>query len=161
MMEPTIETLAPTKLVGFGARMSLADDATVALWQRLMPRRNEIVNRTTNDYISMRVHEPMPLEQMFDPDTEFEKWAAVEVADHESIPDGMQSYTLAGGQYAVFLHRGPASRFPETMRSIFGDWLPQSGFTLDAREQFERLPEGYSPTDENAYEHVYIPVVRR
>ncbi|MDX1563525.1 MAG: GyrI-like domain-containing protein, partial [Gammaproteobacteria bacterium] len=161
MKEPTIETIAQARLVGFGARMTLRSDATVALWQRLMPRRNEIRNRTTNDYVSMRVYEPMPVAQMFAPDTEFEKWAAIEVADHGSVPDGMQTYTLEGGRYAVFLHEGPASRFPETMRYIFGEWLPQSGFTLDAREQFERLPEGYSPADENAYEHVYIPVVSR
>ena len=148
------------KLVGIGERMSLVKDSTVRLWRTLMPRRNEIVNRVTSSYISMRVYSKpgMPANEMFAPDTEFDKWSAVEVADHGSIPEGMHAYSLAGGMYAIFVHTGLASKFPDTMRYIFDTWLPQSGYMLGDREQFEVIPEGWSPSDEQAREDIFLPI---
>jgi AraC family transcriptional regulator len=161
-LEPRIEVLSPKKLVGFGQLMSLANDSTAELWQSLMPRRHEIRNRTTDSYISMRVYlEPGMMAdetEMFAPATQLEKWAAVEVTDHDTIPPGMQRYALAGGLYAVFLHKGPASGFVQTMRHIFGTWLPNAGYELDDREHFELIPEGWSPTDLQAKEEIWVPI---
>ena len=161
-MEPRIESIPPMSLVGIGERMSLTNDSTGRLWQALMPRRGEINNRVTDSYISMRVYSNagMPIDEMFAPETEFEKWAAVEVADYASIPAGMQSYSLEGGTYAVFVHKGLASKFPDTMRYIFGTWLPSSDYELDDREHFEVVPEGWSSSDENAQEEIYVPITR-
>jgi AraC family transcriptional regulator len=97
-------------------------------------------------------------EKLFKPSALFEKWAAVEVVNHEDIPDGMEPYFLDGGKYAVFIHEGPASAAPETMQYIFGRWLPESEYELDNREHFEILPEGYNPVDPNAREEVWIPI---
>lgn len=95
---------------------------------------------------------------IFSPTKLFEKWAAVEVSSFDAIPDGMASYNLKGGKYAVFIHRGLASSAPRTMGYIFGEWLPDSGYELDDREHFEVLPPGYNPLDDNAQEEVWIPV---
>lgn len=125
-----------------------------------MPRRAEIANRTSPDYYSMRVYDDidLPPGQLFAPGNEFEKWAAVEVTDHDAVPSDMQPYTLQGGTYAVFEHKGPADRFADTMRFVFGVWLPQSGFELDHREFFEIVPEGWRPDDDDAVEQVFVPV---
>lgn len=157
-VQPTVEFVPPTKLVGIGERMSLGADATASLWRALMPRRGEIRNRVSSDYVSMRIYTETALARMFRPDTVFEKWAAVEVADHDAVPDGMRGYEIEGGTYAVFVHEGPASRFPETMRTIFGTWLPTSGYRLDDREHFERVPEGWDPFDDRARESIYVPI---
>lgn len=95
---------------------------------------------------------------LFAPTTTFEKWAVVEVSDTDSIPTGMESYNLPGGQYAVFHHKGPASAAPQVFQRIFGVWLPGSEFELDGREHFELLPENYSPIDPEAEEEIFIPV---
>lgn len=147
-------------VVGIGEIMSMATDATPRLWQSLMPRRQEISGRVSTSYISMRVHlqAGMPVSEMLAPDTEFEKWAAVEVADLSRIPEGMRSHTLEGGLYAVFVHRGSSSRFEETMQYIFGTWLPGSEYELDCREQFESVPENWRPDDGHASEEIYIPI---
>jgi AraC family transcriptional regulator len=128
-----------------------------------MPKRSGIENRVPDRYISMRVYSgsQAPIEEMFAPATEFEKWAAVEVTDYGCVPDGLECYRLEGGDYAVFLHRGPARSFPDTMRYIFADWLPRSGFELDAREHFEVRGENWRADDENAEEHLYIPIRKR
>lgn len=140
--------------------MTLANDTTVRLWKTLMPRRREISNRLTNDYISMQVYSKpgLRITEKFSPETRFDKWAAVEVADFSEVPDGMQTYLLGGGRYAVFLHRGPASQFLATLRFIYGEWLPASGYAVDDREHFEVLQEGWNPLDEQGQEHVFVPI---
>lgn len=156
-MDPRIRTITPKTLVGLHRQMSLADNQTAALWRAFMPKRSQITNRISSDALSMQVYDDRP-GGLFEPDRTFTKWAAVEVADHDVIPDGMEPYLLGGGQYAVFTHRGPASSAPQIMQFIFGQWLPNSSFCLDSREHFEVLGEDYNPTDPNAREEIWIPV---
>jgi len=156
-MESRIEFIEARKLVGVSRQMTLANDETVALWRTFMPRRGEINNRTSGDYISMQVYDRIAGDP-FSPTTYFEKWAVVEVSSNETAPDGMKHYHLAGGQYAVFLHKGPANAYPKSMQYIFGKWLPESEFELDGREHFEILPEGYDPVSPDAEEEIWIPI---
>lgn len=156
-MQLRIETIGRKTLVGMSQQMSLADNQTMALWQRFMPHRNEVTKRATNDYISMQVYDPAAGDPS-SPTTLFAKWAVVEVDSADTIPDNMHRYNLAGGRYAVFLHKGPASDFPQTAQFIYGEWLPNSDYDLDLREHFEVLPEGYDPLDPEAEEEIWIPV---
>lgn len=156
-MQPKMTTIAPKTLVGLHRDMSLADNQTAALWREFMPRRSEVTNRNSSDFLSMQVYDDQP-GPLFAPDRIFTKWAAVEVADHDVVPAGMEPYLLGGGLYAVFDHRGPASSAPQIMQYIFGQWLPNSDHVLDSREHFEVLGRDYNPTDPNAREEIWIPV---
>ena len=156
-IEPRIETLPLTRLIGMHRRMSLAQNRTVELWQGFMPKRMDIPNRTNSKYVSMDVY-PEGQKGMLSPTVMFDKWAAVEVSSHDTIPDGMKPYTLKGGKYAVFIHRGSVSDFPKTIQFIFTEWLPASGYVLDNRENFEILPENYDRNDSEAEEEVWLPV---
>jgi AraC family transcriptional regulator len=94
----------------------------------------------------------------FNPENKFEKWAALEVADFSVIPEGMKLFELPAGLYAVFLHVGPASAGPTTFRSIYGTWLPNSNYELDARPHFEVLGEKYKNEDPASEEEIWIPI---
>ena len=94
----------------------------------------------------------------FTPEIVFEKWAAVEVANRNGVPNEMQLYALRGGHFAVFDHYGPPSEFPKTLNFIFSQWLLQSEWQLDDREHFEMLLPGWRADDLNAREEVWIPV---
>jgi len=59
---------------------------------------------------------------------------------------------------AMFLYRGPASAFGQVIGQIFGQWLPNSGYSLDDRPHFEVLPKGYRMDDPNAEEEIWIPI---
>jgi AraC family transcriptional regulator len=72
--------------------MSLSNNKTGELWRSFMPRRKEIQNNLTPDMISMQVYD-QPIE-LGDLDREFEKWAVIEVSDFETIPDGMETFTV-------------------------------------------------------------------
>ncbi|HAN18252.1 MAG: AraC family transcriptional regulator [Bacteroidetes bacterium GWC2_33_15] len=154
-MEPRIETLTEKKLVGNRIKMSLADNKTFNLWQSFMPRRKEIKNNLTVDMISMQVYsQPLDLSDL---NQVFEKWAAIEVTDFNLIPDGMESFILEGGLYAVFPYKGPSSD-NRIFHYIFGTWLPGSNYLLDNRPHFEILGEKYKNNDPDSEEEIWIPI---
>jgi AraC family transcriptional regulator len=154
-MKPRIEKLKPMKLIGIHMEMSLSNNKTGELWQQFMPRRAEVKNRTTADFISMQNYGEG---WNFSPTAIFEKWATVEVTSFDEVPPKMETYLLEGGEYAVFIHQGLASEAPKAMQYIFGQWLPESKYILDDREHFEVLPEGYSPLDPQAKEEIWVPI---
>ena len=144
------------KLVGLCREMSQVSDETSLLWREFGARRAEVTPRATTNSISMRVY-PGDVTQVFDPTARIRKWAAVEVRDFGTIPDGMTAWTTAGGLYAVFVHQGPATDL-STFEFIFGEWLPDSDFELDRREHFEILPADYRPLDAEAREEICVPI---
>ena len=155
--EPQIVELRAKTLVGISREMSRVEDNTAELWQAFMPRRDEVMNRRSADYISMQVF-PLGPSQLADPSARFIKWAVVEVDAAENVPDGMSAYTLQPGTYAVFEHVGPASDL-STFSYIFTEWLPSARrYELDDREHFEVLPPQYDARDANAREEIWIPV---
>lgn len=154
-MKPRIENLSEKKLVGKRLKMSLAENRTFQLWQRFMPRRKEILNNLDADLISMQVYDEAL--RLGDLEQEFEKWAAVEVADFERVPAGMETFVLPGGLYAVFDYRG-SSADAGIFRYIFDSWLPRSEYVLDDRPHFEVLGEKYKNSDPDSEEQIWIPV---
>ena len=93
-MQPRIEILAEKKLVGKKLTMTFADNQTFKLWQSFMPNRREIKNNLTTELFSMQVY-PQSFDFTFSNlKEEFQKWAAVEVSDFDTVPKEMETYTL-------------------------------------------------------------------
>lgn len=157
-IKPRIELLPEKKLIGRRLKMSLSNNRTFELWNNFMPIRKKIKNTVGNNLFSMQVYDSTYNFQNFNPEKEFEKWAAVEVSDFKGIPEGMEPYTLKGGLYAVFIHRGSADTGHITFQYIFGSWLPQSEYELDQREHFELLGDKYKNNDPASEEEIWIPV---
>jgi AraC family transcriptional regulator len=156
-MQPTIKYIEPKKLIGKNLKMSLVDNKTAQLWGSFMPRVKEIVNRITTNKFSLQVYEPNYFEN-FNPCNEFVKWALVEVPDFDNILEGLETFKLLGGQYAVFIHKGDSTTFYKTSQYIYGEWLPNSGYVLDDRPHFEVLGEKTKRDDPNSEEEVWIPI---
>jgi AraC family transcriptional regulator len=106
----------------------------------------------------MQVYQDTSYFKNFSPQTMFEKWATAEVSDFNTIPDGMKSFVLAGGLYAVFHYIGDASAAGPTFQYIFGTWLPASEYELDHRPHFEILGEKYKNGDPKSEEDIWIPI---
>ena len=155
-MKPRIEELKEKKLVGKRLKMSLTNNRTGELWKSFMPCRQDISNSLSSDLISMQVYDPSYYAN-FNHHSEFEKWASVEVTDFNSIPKGMEPFTLPGGLYAVFDYQGSSSD-PRIFQYIFTSWLPYSKFQLDHRPHFEVLGAKYINNDPNSEEEIWIPV---
>jgi AraC family transcriptional regulator len=157
-MEPRLELSIGKKLVGKRIRMSFSDNRTYELWRSFMPKRNEIKNRISSDLISMQVYDILPDFKNFNPSLEFDKWAAAEVEDFDSIPKEMETFVLAGGLYAVFDYKGSSAEAQDVFKYIFGIWLPGSDYALDDRPHFEILGEKYKNNDPESEEEIWIPI---
>lgn len=144
-------------MIGLHLAMSLSDNKTGQLWHNFMTRRKEILNTIGTDLYSIQFYNHLYFENL-DPDTEFVKWAAIEVNDFRSIPYGMGTLTLPAGQYAVFSYKGAAADGNKIFQHIFGIWLPKSEYILDDRPHFEILGEKYNNADTNSEEEIWIPI---
>ncbi|WP_064197626.1 MULTISPECIES: GyrI-like domain-containing protein [Emticicia] len=158
MNAPILRNLEQKKLIGKKLEMSYVNNRTGELWRSFMPRRKEITNNIGSELYSMQIYNSFFDFQNFNPNDNFTKWAAVEVTDFEQIPENMESYTLKGGLYAVFTHKGSSLDFQRTFQYIFGVWLPNSDYQIDNREHFELLGENYKNESPDSEEEVWIPI---
>jgi AraC family transcriptional regulator len=157
-LEAKIKLLAEKKLIGQHLEMTFSRNRTFELWRNFMPIRKEIINNLTADLYSLQVYGPSFDFSKFNPDEPFEKWAAIEVANFNTVPAGMDTFIIPGGLYAVFIHKGAASEGPRTFGYIFGSWLPTSGYSIDCRPHFEILGEKYKNEDPSSEEEIWIPI---
>jgi len=156
-MNPEIKILPEKKLIGKRMIICFANNKTFELWRNFMPRYREIKNPVGKVLYSIQIYESSFFNN-FDPNREFEKWAAIEVTDFDKVPDDMESFTLTGGLYAVFLYKGAASAAAGTFQYILGSWLPESEYKLDNRPHFEILGEKYKNEDPASEEEIWIPI---
>lgn len=156
-MTPRIETLGELKLVVQRMTMSLSANKTRELWQNFLRRRNEIPNTVGSSLYSIQLYDENYF-KTFNPHSTFDKLAGIEVTDFNSVPSGMEAFTLPFGLYAVFLHKGAAATAPATFNYIFSTWLPDSEYVLDDRPHFEVLGEKYKNDDPNSEEEIWIPI---
>ena len=160
-MKSRIETLPEKLLVGKSIRMSLVNNRTSDLWKDFMTDKSNIENKVGTDLYSIQVYDNLMYFEKFNPKIEFTKWAATEVKNHKNIPYGFSEFIIKPGLYAVFLHKGLPSAFPQTMQFIFGEWLPNSNYVLDDRPHFELLGAKYSNNDPSSEEEVWIPIRKK
>ena len=155
-----IENQPKKKFVGIQRKMTFASipQDTMALWKQFMPLRKHISNTVDANFYSLQIYDSLLKMNEVKGSDEFTKWALVEVADFEKVPEIMQTFNLDGGSYAVFLHKGLGSEFTKTMNYIFTEWLPKSDYALDHRPHFELLGAKYKNNDPSSEEEVWIPI---
>lgn len=153
---PRIVLLEEKKLVGIRMSMSFSNFKVDKLWARFMPRLKEIVNRKTNDLISMAIYQPSYFVNL-NPGNEFEKWAAAEVNDFKNVSKDIETFLLQGGLYVVFDYKG-LSTDQTIFEYIFSTWLPGSDYQLDDRPHFEILGDKYRNNDPESEEEIWIPI---
>lgn len=156
-----IEMLSKKSLVGKSTRMSLTNNTTHELWHSFMVDKAAIPDVIGTDLYSIQIYDELHYFKNFSPQTEFTKWAAIEVVSIENIPNGFDCFVIENGLYAVFLHKGPATEFKRTFQFIFGQWLPNSEYVIDDRPHFEVLRENYKNDDPNSKEEVWIPIKKK
>jgi AraC family transcriptional regulator len=158
-IEPKIEIIKEKKLVGNRHSISVARYEVGPLWKVFSPRRKEIENTVSNDLISMSIYNAEYFLK-FDPTTFFEKWATAEVTNFDKVPNGMETFILPSGLYAIFSYKGSSTDL-RIFDYIFKTWLPQSEYQLDDRPHFEILGAKYRNNDPNSEEEIFIPVKKR
>ncbi|MCA9897620.1 MAG: AraC family transcriptional regulator [Ardenticatenaceae bacterium] len=154
-MTPKIVNLEPQTVL-FVRKTGPYSEASAAAFAALMPfaYRHKLIHPSTQmigishdspditDPDKLRYDACLTLDQAVEPQGEF----------------GVQ--TIAGGRYALFVHKGAYELFDETYRLVFGQWLAHSGEQLRDAPIFERYlnrdPRRTKP--ENLRTEIYIPL---
>jgi len=160
-MNPRIQTLPSTLLIGKKSITSYADNNTFELWQSFSPRKIEIEHSINNDSYAVEIYPTTTFFQNFDPTREFEKWAAIAVSKIDEIPEGMQSLAIPEGLYAVFTYKGKPSEVMKTFRYIYSEWLPKSEYTMDDRPYFALMGTNYKGEHPDSEEEFWIPIKKK
>lgn len=89
-MNPRIEAIPEKKLIVIRSKMTPSNNKykTPELWRQFMYKRKEVTNRVNTDYYSMKVFGATIDFKNFDPNTEFEQCAVVEVFDYLPLNSG-------------------------------------------------------------------------
>lgn len=145
-------------LVGLNARSSISNNKTKELWSTFKPRLNEIKDRWGIEYYSVEVYDNLDYFQTFNPTKSFEKWATVRVSKGVSIPENMKPLTIPSGDYAVFDYKGKPSEAFKTYQYIYGEWINNSGYSLDNRPHFALMGEKYLGENDASEEELWIPI---
>lgn len=151
-----IEYLPQKNLAGKRLTMSLMNNRTAELWKSFMPLRHTIKNTIGTDLFSVQIFNDVFT--YANPYAEFEKWAAVPVADLTTVPSGIESLIIPGGLYAVFLYQGSSAEGGKVFDYIFNTWLPSTEYDVDHRPHFELLGKNYKNNDPASEEEIWIPV---
>lgn len=89
--------------------------------------------------------------------TVFTYLCCVEVSSLDIIPEGMIGRIIPEQRYAVFTHRGLMDTMDETLRYIWGIWLPKSPYDYAERPDFELYSQRFHRS-KNPEIDLYIPV---
>ena len=92
---------------------------------------------------------------------EFTYLIAIETpADRSQLPNGCVDLKLGSGTWAIFESRGALPKsIQDTIRRVFGEWFPTSGYEHAGGPELEVYPPGDN-TSPDYYCEVWIPVVK-
>ncbi len=124
--EPQILVKPEIKTVGVSSRYSEDDLDLQVLWGSFREVVSKIRNRKGEN--AFGIYEEY-MEQ--DGKVGFSYICSVGGSNLEGTPDGMVTRIIPEHLYAVFKHKGDISTLPETLKYIWGSWLPKSGYDYE------------------------------
>ena len=149
-MEPKIVERGGFTIIGMKYRGKNENSEIPRMWEILNPRACEIKDRV-DDRVAYGISANM------DESTgTFDYIAGFEVSHAEEIPEEMVRFEIPGGKYAVF--RTTLPQLGETFMYAYRTWVPQSGYQLTGRPDFEVYDKAFDPHDPNSEFDVYVPI---
>ena len=156
VMEPEIVTRSEMKVIGIARQYQEENLDLETLWSAFRPNVSQITNRVGSDALGIyeEYHESVN-------NVGFTYICAVEVTDFNDVPEGMITRIIPEHLYAVFQHEGPISFLPETLKYIWGSWLPKSNYEYVEKPDFELYAPGIQPEDPDKILFLHIPITRK
>lgn len=92
------------------------------------------------------------------PGSGFDYLSGVEIAAGTKLPADFTQVRLEPQRYAVFTHRGHVSSIPQTIETVWTNWLPDSGLKAAEAPCFERYTEEFNPQTGMGGIELWIPI---
>jgi AraC family transcriptional regulator len=149
-MEPKIVKRAAFTVVGMKYHGKNENNEIPQMWGQFGPRVPEI-KHIVDPHVAYGV-----CDNFDESSSEFDYIAGFEVGSTAEIPEGMVSWDIPEGKYAVFTCTLPT--LGETYQYAYYTWLPQSGYQRAAGPEFELYDESFDPKDPSSKMDVYVPI---
>jgi AraC family transcriptional regulator len=149
-MEPRIAKVEAFTVVGMRVHGKNENDEIPQMWQAFGARAKEI-KHLVNPHVCYGI-----CANMDESTGAFDYVVGIEVDNIADLPEGMVSWNVPEGTYAVFTCTLPT--VGETFRHAYHTWLPQSGYQLTGGPDFELYDEHFDPQDPGSKMDVYIPI---
>lgn len=148
-MKSEVKNIKEFKAVGITYFGNNANGEISKMWQVFNNRYNEIGNKSKS-MLCYGVCDDMP-----DGEGRFHYTACAEVDSFANIPEGMETKFVPSGKYAVYTFTGSLDELGEFYNSIFTKWMPEEGYEMDFRPQFELYDARYM---DNGEFDIYMPI---
>lgn len=153
-VDPKVIVKEAFMVVGMKVETKMSENKIPDLWQRFLPRINEIKYRT-NTYETYGISEYS--ENYVDEMSTY--WAGVPVYQIDEIPAGMEVKTVPASQYVVVTHKGKLDSMGNAFDYIYTTWLNKSGYVLAESDGFELYGGKFQGLDnEESETDIYIAV---
>jgi AraC family transcriptional regulator len=149
-MEPKVMDREGFTVIGMKYRGKNENNEIPQLWQELGPRVEEIKNMV-GAQVAYGICANTDMAT-----GEFDYIAGFEVSSAEALPEGMVSFEVPGGRYALFTTTLP--KIGETFHNAYQAWLPQAGYQPTGGPEFELYDERFDPQDPDSTFELYIPI---
>ena len=150
-MEHKIVTLPAFTVVGMDYLVRGSVEGIGQLWDRFIPREQEIVDRTELDvaYGLCSVCQDGTVRYV----------AGLPVSADASVPEGMVKFEVPAQKYVVFTHRGVVAQIGESFQAIHSRLLAARGLRTRPGVEFERYDARFiGPDDPESETDLYIPI---
>ena len=155
-MEPKIVTKPGFTIIGMRYFGKNENQEIPALWEKFDQRIEALgglPNNTGEATIGLCITpEDAPVEDGF------EYVAGFPVSKVEDIPEGFVVRHVPEYTYAVFAHKGDLPSLSKTYKYIYETWLPQSGYKLAAKLDFEYYNEDFKDFAPDSIFYIHIPI---
>ena len=152
-MEPRIVSLPEFTIVGMPYFGKNENQEIAVLWGKFNPRIKEIKNIADGSAAYGLCTSKPELKT-----GEFEYVAGFRVTSEEEIPEGMVVRHVLANQYAVFTHVGALENLRDTYDFIYHVWLPQSGYQINGRIDFEWYDQDFKDFAPDSRFYIYVPI---
>lgn len=150
-MEHKIQTLSSFTVVGMDYLVRGSVEGIGQLWDRFLPREQEIVGRTEPDVAYGLCSLSL--------DGTVRYVAGLPVSADASVPEGMVKFEVPAQKYVVFTHLGGVAQIGESFQAIHSRLLAALGLRARSGVEFERYDARFTGPDDPASEtDLYIPV---
>jgi AraC family transcriptional regulator len=141
----------PLLIAGLGERYTCETSKAVpAQWQRSVPHFQDIPRQVGKNTFGVACNG--------DDEGNFDYIAGVEVGDFSDLPAAFSRLRIGPQKYAVFSHRGHISTIRCTVKTIWSQWLPESGHEVADAPNFERFGEEFDPHTGIGGFEIWIPI---
>ncbi len=155
IMQPTIESIESIPVICARGKGDYKE-ASAEAWGKLMKftYSNKLMDKSVR-MIGIAHDDPNVTES-----NHIRYDACVDISADIRNEEDLQARTIAGGNYAVFMHKGAYDKLNDTYSMIFNSWLPESDHKLRDEPCFEiylnRDPRKTKP--ENLKTEIYLPI---